>query len=476
MKLYSLGVLLAVVCIYEQHVSAFQSGQVLTALPRTSRQVGILQNLTTSYEVVLWQPVMAEFITKSKEVHFFVNDSDVSTVKTHLNSSRIPFRVLVGDVEELILQQTANDTVGPRASSLSYYEQYHSLNEIYSWMEFITEQYPDMVEKIYIGSSYEKYPLYVLKVSRKAQTNKNAVWIDCGVHAREWISPAFCLWFVAYVTQHYGKEELYTNFLKYVDFYVMPVMNVDGYDYTWKKNRMWRKNRSSHGNNRCIGTDLNRNFASKHWCGEGASSYSCAETYCGPYPESEPEVKAVADFLRENIKQIKSYISMHSYSQQILYPYSYSRNKSKDDKELSLVASQAVRAIEGINKNTKYTYGSAAETLYLAPGGSDDWIYDLGIKYSFTIELRDKGRYGFLLPERYIKPTCTEALAAVGRIVWHVIKNPRTGPREPRARTPASSRSQARRHRGRLPSARGCGGIDALGLRCEESSGGRYGR
>lgn len=28
----------------------------------------------------------------------------------------------------------------------------------------MTERYPDMVEKIHIGSSYEKYPLYVLKV------------------------------------------------------------------------------------------------------------------------------------------------------------------------------------------------------------------------------------------------------------------------------------------------------------------------
>ena len=59
----------------------------------------------------------------------------------------------------------------------------------------------------------------------------------------------------------------------------------------------------------------------------------------------------------------------------------------------------------------------------LAPGGSDDWIYDLGIKYSFTIELRDKGKYGFLLPERYIRPMCSEALAAVAKIASHVIRN-----------------------------------------------------
>lgn len=409
-------------CLCEQHVFAFQSGQILSAIPRTSRQVQILQNLTTTYEIVLWQPVTAEFIVKNRDVHFFVNESDVSNVRAHLKENRIPFSVSVENVEDLIQQQTSNDTVSPRASS-SYYEKYHSLNEIYSWMEVITERYPDRVEKIHIGSSYEKRPLYVLKVSRKEKTDKNTMWIDCGVHAREWISPAFCLWFVGYVTQIHEKENLYYNLLRHMDFYVMPVVNVDGYDYTWKKDRMWRKNRSFHENNRCIGTDLNRNFASKHWCEEGASSFSCSQTYCGLYPESEPEVKAVADFLRRNINHIKAYISIHSYSQQILFPYSYNRSKSKDHEELSLVASEAVHAIENTNKNTRYTHGSGSESLYLAPGGADDWIYDLGIKYSFTIELRDTGKYGFLLPERYIKPTCREALAAVSKIAWHVIRN-----------------------------------------------------
>uniref|UniRef100_A0A8C8XTE6 Carboxypeptidase B2 n=1 Tax=Panthera leo TaxID=9689 RepID=A0A8C8XTE6_PANLE len=385
MKLYSFGVLVAIFLSCELYVFAFQSGQVLSAFPRTSRQVQIVQNLTTTYEIVLWQPVTAEFIEKKKEVHFFVNASDVSNVKANLHDNAILFSILVEEVADLIQQQTANDTVSPRTSS-SYYEQYHSLNEIYSWIEVITENYPDMVEKIHIGSSYEKYPLYVLKVSRKEQTAKNAIWIDCGIHAREWISPAFCLWFIGY-------------------------------------NRMWRKNRSFHENNRCIGTDLNRNFASKHWCEEGASSFSCSETYCGPYPESEPEVKAMANFLRKNINHIKAYISMHSYSQKIVFPYSYNRSKTKDHEELSLVASEAARAIENTNRNTRYTHGSGSESLYLAPGGSDDWIYDLGIKYSFTIELRDKGQYGFLLPERYIKPTCTEALAAVSKIAGHVIKN-----------------------------------------------------
>ncbi|XP_069323782.1 carboxypeptidase B2 isoform X1 [Eulemur rufifrons] len=423
MKLCSFGVLVAIVLFCEQHVFAFQSGQVLSALPRTSRQVQILQNLTTTYEIVLWRPVIADHIEKKMEVHFFVNASDVSTVKVHLKMNGILFRVLLEDVETIIQQQTSNTTLSPRASS-SYYERYHPLNEIYTWIEHMTETYPDMVKKIHIGSSYEKHPLYVLKVSGKEQNAKNAIWIDCGIHAREWISPAFCLWFVDKVIYLYGVDETYANLLKNVNFYVMPLVNVDGYDYSWKKDRMWRKNRSYHANNRCIGTDLNRNFASKHWCEEGASSYSCSQTYCGLYPESEPEVKAVANFLRRNVDHIKAYISMHSYSQKILFPYSYSRSKSKDHEELSLVASEAVRAINNVHKDIRYTYGSGSESLYLAPGGSDDWIYDLGVKYSFTIELRDKGNpYGFLLPESYIRPTCEEARVAVSEIAWHVIRN-----------------------------------------------------
>ena len=44
-----------------------------------------------------------------------------------------------------------------------------------------------------------------------------------------------------------------------------------------------------------------------------------------------------------------------------------------------------------------------------AAGGSDDFAKgDAGIKYSYTLELRDTGRYGFLLPESEIRDTCVE--------------------------------------------------------------------
>lgn len=61
-----------------------------------------------------------------------------------------------------------------------------------------------------------------------------------------------------------------------------------------------------------------------------------------------------------------------------------------------------------------YTVGNSATTLYAASGGADDWAKAiLKIKYAYTIELRDKGKHGFILPAQYIIPTSKEALSAV---------------------------------------------------------------
>uniref|UniRef100_A0A452IU98 Carboxypeptidase B2 n=1 Tax=Gopherus agassizii TaxID=38772 RepID=A0A452IU98_9SAUR len=376
------------------------TNELPSTLPKDDRDVVICQ-FKMSFRVVLWQPVSAENIMKNKEVHFYVNVSDINDVKAELNRSTIPYKVLMDDVQGVIKKQTVNDTVSPR-SSASYYEQYHSLNEIYSWMEEITEMNADLLQKIYIGSSFEKRPLYILKV----QTPKSAIWIDCGIHAREWIAPAFCLWFIGHTTHFREKDRTMTRLLQHLDFYIMPVMNVDGYEYTWTTVRLiyW--------------TDLKAYFSK---C-KGASHNDCHEIYCGPYPESEPEVKAVAHFLQKHKDHIKAYITIHSYSQMVLFPYSYTTNKSKDHDELLSVANKVVLAIRKTTQKM-YESGPGAQTIYLAPGGSDDWAYDLGIKYSFTFELRDRGTHGFLLPPNLIKPTCIEALSGIKTIALHVINN-----------------------------------------------------
>uniref|UniRef100_A0A8C5HN86 Carboxypeptidase B2-like n=2 Tax=Gouania willdenowi TaxID=441366 RepID=A0A8C5HN86_GOUWI len=325
--------------------------------------------------------------------------------------------------------QTRNDSTDPRSSS-SFYERYHSLEDIYYWINRTAHDFPNTVKVILIGSSYEKRPLYVLKLSMNDNPNKKAMWLDCGIHAREWVSPAFCLWFVHYSLSFHQQNVDITNILDNMDVYILPVMNPDGYKYTWTTNRMWRKNRSISKSSGCFGADLNRNFDA-NWCTEGASSNPCSEIYCGAFPESEPESQAVANFLRSHKDSIQLYLTIHSYSQMLLFPYSYTLEESDNHNDLLEMAQEAAQKIRRYYRNI-YRYGAGAKTIYLAPGGSDDWAYNLGIKYSFTFELQDRGRYGFLLPPSQISSACNEALLATKVIALKVLEKTQSPTSAPR--------------------------------------------
>lgn len=66
-----------------------------------------------------------------------------------------------------------------------------------------------------------------------------------------------------------------------------------------------------------------------------------------------------------------------------------------------------------LTRNSQYKVGSSSGLLYPAAGGSDDWAKAQGIKYAYTIELSDTGRYGFILPTSFIEPVAKESLAGL---------------------------------------------------------------
>ncbi|KAI8034042.1 hypothetical protein M5D96_013202 [Drosophila gunungcola] len=92
----------------------------------------------------------------------------------------------------------------------------------------------------------------------------------------------------------------------------------------------------------------------------------------------------------------------------IVYPWAYKAVKVKDAGVLQRVASLAAERI--VQKTgTAYRAAVTHEVLGIAGGGSDDWSRAaLNVKYVYTIELRDRGAYGFVLPPRFIKDTALE--------------------------------------------------------------------
>ncbi|XP_029909218.1 carboxypeptidase A1-like [Myripristis murdjan] len=86
------------------------------------------------------------------------------------------------------------------------------------------------------------------------------------------------------------------------------------------------------------------------------------------------------------------------------------------------LAKKAITDLASMHR-TNYTYGSIINTIYQASGGSIDWTYNQGIKYSYTFELRDTGDYGFILPANHIIPTASETWLALMAIMDHTSTN-----------------------------------------------------
>ncbi|MXQ94632.1 hypothetical protein E5288_WYG013883 [Bos mutus] len=395
----------------------FDGDKVLRVKLQDEKQANIIKDLAKTSQLDFWYPDATHHVAANMTVDFQISAKESQFVESALDQNQMHYEILIHDVQEEVEKQFDVKEDNPGRHS---YAKYNNWNKIVAWTEKMVHKHPKMVSRIKIGTTVEDNPLYVLKIAGKDKRRK-AIFMDCGIHAREWISPAFCQWFVYQATKTYGKNKIMTKLLDRMNFYVLPVFNVDGYIWSWTQNRMWRKNRSRNQNSKCIGTDLNRNF-NVSWNSFPNTNDPCQEIYRGPAPESEKETKAVSDFIRSHLKSIKAYITFHSYSQMLLFPYGYTSELPPNHKNLAKVAKIATEVLS-TPYETHYTYGPIASTIYPTSGSSLDWAYNLGIKHTFAFELRDKGRFGFLLPESQIKPTCKETMLAVKFIVKYILKH-----------------------------------------------------
>ncbi|XP_037693362.1 carboxypeptidase A1 [Choloepus didactylus] len=347
----------------------------------------------------------------------------VQAVKIFLEAHDISYTIMIEDVQSLLdreQEQMFAFQARARSTDTFNYATYHTLDEIYDFLDLLVAENPQFVSKIEIGNTYEGRPIYVLKFSTGG-SSRPAIWIDTGIHSREWITQASGVWFAKKIVQDFGQDVVLTAILNSMDIFLEIVTNPDGFYFTHSQNRLWRKTRSLMSGSACVGVDANRNWDAGFGL-PGASSNPCAETYHGKSANSETEVKAIVDFVKAHGK-IRAFISIHSYSQLLLYPYGYKQEAAPDQAELDQLAKSAVTALASLY-GTEFKYGSIIDTIYQASGNTVDWTYSQGIKYSFTFELRDTGRYGFLLPAAQIIPTAQETWLALLTIMEHAHKNP----------------------------------------------------
>lgn len=174
------------------------------------------------------------------------------------------------------------------------------------------------------------------RISNGNEDNR-AIWIDGGIHAREWISPAAVTYVINQLIEDWENQPSY---IQNIDWYILPLANPDGYEYSHTNDRLWRKNRGGVGSGRCAGVDLNRNFGYK-WGLQGASDRPCSEIFAGSKAFSEPETVAQKMFMARSAANFEAFLTFHSYGQYILYPWGYDTVVPPDYMDLDRVGKEA---------------------------------------------------------------------------------------------------------------------------------------
>ncbi|XP_014486643.1 PREDICTED: zinc carboxypeptidase-like [Dinoponera quadriceps] len=375
--------------------ATFNNYKIFKILPTTEKQVQLLQQLEQVADgFSFW--ISPSYVGRIAEL--MVAPHKLPEFHEIMKQVNMAYYNHIEDVQKLIDSSTS------RAQADFDFTGYHTLEEIYKNLDDLAKRYPDKVQVIVGGQSYEKRQIKGVKVSFKS--NNPGVFIEGGIHAREWISPAV----VMYITHQIltSKDADVRDMAESYDWYIFPSFNPDGYVYTHTTNRLWRKTRKPYGI--CIGSDPNRNWDYKWNTAGGASSNPCSETHAGSAPFSEIETKSMSEYIESIKGKFFAYLSFHSFSQLLLFPYGHTTDHLDNYDELYAIGKKSIEALKK-RYGTEYITGNIAETIYIATGSTVDYIKGIYRKpLTYTYELRDKGRHGFLLPPDQIIPTGEETL------------------------------------------------------------------
>lgn len=451
--------------------------QIWRLKPLDDTQVHVLEEYKQSEDGIKLQWLKGPSLRGLTDV--LVPPKQLIDFEGSLSFESIAHEVLIYDVGKAIVYEQAqeqfhfNAAMRPfkknknqqkqQAMTMSWHK-YYEYDDIITHLEILRMRHPQLVELIHIGRSYEGRPLVIVKIeskehaasvasqtevankklkSKKQPKEANSVFIESGTHGLEWIGPATSLWMISELLRliKSNKTTVDNEYIKNTTWYFMPILNPDGYVYSHKYDRFWRKTRSRHISRRngiidsamtwlqqkkvatrvCYGVDLDRNWHYQ-WGKRGSSKSACNELYAGPGPFSEPESKALSDFLIDYRKQIKMYISLQAYGQIISYPMkantSFNAERIDDFLDVAMVGTDGLRK-QG--SKSRYKIDSTSDLVENRSGCSDAFAaYEVGIPFSFTIQLADNGVHGYLLPSASIEPTARDAFEIITAMIDYI--------------------------------------------------------
>ncbi|XP_033123569.1 carboxypeptidase A1-like [Anneissia japonica] len=180
--------------------------KLLRITPTNENEIQMLTKLKSVIQdkVDFWKDIRVA----GSPVDIMVPPQMVATVLAITKEYNLIVDIVIEDIQPLIDDQmrhsremSAKGIIGGGGSF--DYKVYHTLDEINAWIDDIVSEYPTLASKVRVGSSYEGRSIYALKLG--SGKDKPIVWLEGGIHSREWVSPATMM----YMTHKVRNQRLF---------------------------------------------------------------------------------------------------------------------------------------------------------------------------------------------------------------------------------------------------------------------------
>lgn len=139
-----------------------------------------------------------------------------------LRKFNISYMIVVKDIAPYVRAERVHQTNSAKTFSQNIkFKRYLRYDMMIRYMDDLVKKYPQLVDVITIGQSYEKRNIRTIRISNKNATGpKNTILIDAGMHGREWIGPAISIYIVHQLVTNLENR----NMLENLDWVILPVL------------------------------------------------------------------------------------------------------------------------------------------------------------------------------------------------------------------------------------------------------------
>jgi hypothetical protein len=258
-------------------------------------------------------------------------------------------------------------------------------------LQALANQNPQMTRLERIGQTNQGRPVWGLLVSSQPQGGAGSaprprMIIDGLHHAREVMTPEVVVGLAEMMIQGAYFSPFLQKVVSRWDIWFVPMVNPDGSNIVFTKDNMWRKNaRSDSFDSGPYGVDINRNYGYKWRACNGSSTSKWSDIYSGASPSSEPETQALirlADRERPSI-----YLSYHSFSEFILYPFGCPEKFPAEKLMFESLAKELSAQLPRDGGRGVYAVGTPWQLLYNVDGDSMSHMHGMYGALAFTFEI-----------------------------------------------------------------------------------------